>query len=480
MPSPELRKSWIEGRAQAAEADERLTTFYPATNQPICEFQVALKPEVDSAVSSAARAQRDWAAISGTERGRVLKRTADLLRQRNDELAELEVYDTGKPIAEANSVDVQSGADALEYFGGIAATIKGEYHQLGKSFAYTRREPLGIVAGIGAWNYPLQIACWKAAPALAAGNAMIFKPSELTPLTALELGRVFQQAGLPDGVFNVLVGDHRTGEQLVAHPGIRKISLTGGVETGRLIASAAGQTLKQTTMELGGKSPIVVFADADLERAVEAALWANFYTQGEICSNGTRVFVQRGLMPAFQRRLVQRTEELCVGDPLDPATEIGALISPEHTQSVLDYIESGRIDGATLMCGGERVGVEGNFVRPAVFANCQDSMRICREEIFGPVLSLLEFETEEEVIDRANDTEFGLAAGVFTRDLDRAHRVVAELQAGICWINTYNLTPIEIPFGGYKQSGYGRENSEWAMQHYTQLKTVYVEPAEAE
>lgn len=478
MPSPELRKSWIDGRPADAEADERLTTFYPATNQPICEFQVALKPEVDAAVAAAAEAQIRWAEISGTERGRVLKRTAELLRQRNNELAELEVYDTGKPIAEANSVDIHSGADCLEYFGGIAATIRGEYHQLGKSFAYTRREPLGVVAGIGAWNYPLQIACWKAAPALAAGNSMIFKPSELTPLTALELALTFQKAGLPDGVFTVLLGDHRTGEQLVAPPGIRKISLTGGVETGRTIASAAGQTLKQTTLELGGKSPIVVFDDADLDRAVEAALWANFYTQGEICSNGTRVFVQRGLAKQFRQRLVARTQELRVGDPLDSATEIGALISPGHTQSVLDYIEAGRQDGATLLCGGDRVGEQGNFVRPTVFADCQDSMRICREEIFGPVLSLLEFEEEVEVIRRANDTEFGLAAGVFTRDLDRAHRVVAALQAGICWINTYNRTPIEIPFGGYKQSGYGRENSEWAIQHYTQLKTVYVEPAD--
>jgi betaine-aldehyde dehydrogenase len=473
-----MQKSWIDGRSRDAQADERLTTFYPATNEPICEFQVALQPEVDAAVGAAARAQQQWAGLSGTERGRVLKRTAEMLRERNDELAELEVYDTGKPISEANSVDVHSGADALEYFGGIAATIRGEYHQLGKSFAYTRREPLGVVAGIGAWNYPLQIACWKAAPALAAGNAMIFKPSELTPLTALELARTFQQAGLPDGVFNVLLGDHRTGEQLVAHPDIRKISLTGGVETGRVIASAAGQTLKQTTLELGGKSPIVVFEDADLQRAVEAALWANFYTQGEICSNGTRVFVQRGVAKMFRQRLVERTRELRVGDPLDPSTEIGALISPEHAQAVLDYIELGRREGATLLCGGERVGEQGNFVRPTVFADCQDSMRICREEIFGPVLSLLEFEEEEEVICRANDTEFGLAAGVFTRDLDRAHRVVAGLQAGICWINSYNLTPIEVPFGGYKQSGYGRENSEWAIQHYTQLKTVYVEPSE--
>lgn len=491
MPSPEsnfeadlnlirgLRTSWIGGQFSTASTGERLTTCYPATNQPICEFEVALAPEVNAAVDAAANAQPAWAALTGTERGRVLKRTADLLRQRNDELARLEVYDTGKPIAEANSVDVQSGADALEYFGGIAATIRGEYHQLGSSFAYTRRKPLGVVAGIGAWNYPLQIACWKAAPALAAGNAMIFKPSEMTPLTALELGRVFQQAGLPDGVFNVLLGDHRTGQALVAHPTVRKISLTGGVETGRIIASEAGKTLKQTTLELGGKSPIIVFADADLERAVEAALWANFYTQGELCSNGTRVFVQRGLIEPFRKRLVERTRKLRVGDPLDPATEIGALISPQHTQVVLDYIESGTEDGATLLCGGQRVGTQGNFISPAVFANCTDAMRICREEIFGPVLSLLAFDDEAEVIRRANDTEFGLAAGVFTRDLERAHRVVAALEAGICWINTYNVTPIEIPFGGVKQSGYGRENSEWAMQHYTQLKTVYVAAAEA-
>lgn len=469
------QQSFIDGQSHPAAGNEVFSTSYPATNAQICDVELALEPEVNAAVESAHRAQREWKRKSGTERGRILRRAADLLRERNDELAELEVYDTGKPISEANVVDIQSGADAIEYFAGIAATIKGEYHQLGSNHAYTIREPLGVVAGIGAWNYPLQIACWKAAPALAAGNAMIFKPSELTPLTAIELARVFQAAGLPDGLFNVLLGDSRTGVHLLQHPGIAKVSLTGGVATGKRVMESAAKHLKHVTLELGGKSPLVIFDDAKIDNAIKATLWANFYTQGEICSNGTRVFVQEKIHDQFLEKLVVAAERLVIGDPLDSKTEIGSLISPEHCRSVLERIESGKSQGAQLVCGGRQVGDQGNFVQPTVFAGCLDSMEIVQEEIFGPVLSLLKFSDEEEVIARANATDFGLAAGVFTNDLNRAHRVIGEFQAGTCWINTYNVTPVEIPFGGYKQSGLGRENSEWALQHYTQLKSVYVE-----
>lgn len=472
------QQSFVGGRPISSSTNERLSTYFPATNEKICDFEIALEAEVNAAVEIASAAQLQWKKQSGTERGRILHRASQLLRERNDELAELEVYDTGKPIAEANVVDVISGADALEFFAGVAPTIKGEHYPLGDHFAYTVREPLGVVAGIGAWNYPIQIACWKAAPALASGNATIFKPSELTPLTALKLAEIFQEAGLPDGLFNVLLGDGRTGGSLVSHPGIAKVSLTGSVPTGKKILQSSADTMKHVTLELGGKSPLIVFSDADIPKAVEATILANFYTQGEICSNGTRVFVQSSIRDPFLEALVQQTKQLKIGDPLDLQTDVGSLISPDHMAKVLGYIEQGQQEGARLVIGGQRSGDIGNFVEPTIFVDCTDNMTITREEIFGPVLSLLTFENEQEVIERANATEFGLAAGVFTRDLNRAHRVVGCLEAGTCWINTYNITPVEIPFGGYKQSGFGRENSEWAISHYTQLKTVYVDTDE--
>jgi betaine-aldehyde dehydrogenase len=418
--------------------------------------------------------------MTGAERGRILVRAATILRERNDELAHLEVLDTGKPIAEASTVDVLSGAECIEYFAGAAATIHGEYYDLGGPFAYTRREPLGVCAGIGAWNYPIQIACWKSAPALACGNAIVFKPSELTPLTAMKLAEIYTEAGVPAGVFNVVQGDHRTGDALVRHAGVAKVSLTGSVPTGKAIMAAAADTLKAVTLELGGKSPLVIFDDADLEHAVSAALLANFYTQGEICSNATRVFVHRRVHDAFVDALRVRTEKMVIGDPLDPRTDVGALISEAHLGKVLGYIDAGIQAGAEPVCGGRRAsGSEvldrGSFVEPTVFTGCTDAMSIVREEIFGPVMSVLVFDEEAEVVERANATEFGLAAGVFTRDLARGHRVAAALQAGVVWINTYNLTPIEVPFGGVKQSGIGRENSLAAIEHYTQRKTVYVE-----
>ena len=417
--------------------------------------------------------------MSGAQRGRVLNRAVQLLRQRNDEIAALEVADTGKPISEAIAVDVASGADCIEYFAGAAATIHGDHFDLGASWAYTRREPFGVCVGIGAWNYPVQIACWKSAPALACGNSMVFKPAELTPLTAMVLAEIYSEAGLPDGVFNVVQGDARVGRALTAHPGVSKVSLTGEVGTGRNVMADASRTLKHVTLELGGKSPLVVFDDANIDNAVSAAMMANFYTQGEICSNGTRVFVHRSIINVFLEKLVARVQAMKIGDPTDPSVHVGALISVDHMNKVLGYVASGVAEGARLLCGGTRPTdaalAGGNFVVPAVFAECTDNMSIVREEIFGPVMSVLTFDDEAEVVARANDTEFGLAAGVFTRDIQRAHRVVAALEAGTIWINNYNITPIEVPFGGYKQSGIGRENSLAAINHYTQLKSVYVE-----
>ena len=474
----DVRRNYIGGRFVAGSG-ETFSTINPATGETLALVEVADAETVEAAVAAAVRGQIEWAAMTGAERGRVLTRTAYLLRAANAELADLECRDTGKPIQETIAVDVLSGADCLEYYGGIAATLAGEHIDLGPgAFGYTRREPLGVVAGIGAWNYPLQIACWKAAPALACGNAMIFKPAELTPLTALRLAEIFTEAGLPDGVFNVVQGFADTGRLLSRHPTIRKISLTGEVGTGRKVMTDAAATLKAVTLELGGKSPLIVFEDATLVNAVSAALMANFYSAGEVCSNGTRVFVHRSVKAAFLEQLVARVERMVVGDPLDPKTHVGALISQAHMEKVLGYIERGRAEGAKVLVGGRRITegalAKGCFVAPTVFDGCADEMSIVREEIFGPVMAVLEFDDEDEVIRRANATDFGLAAGVFTNDLTRAHRVIAKLQAGTCWINQYNITPIELPFGGVKQSGLGRENGRAAIEHYSQLKSVYV------
>ena len=471
---------YIDGAHTVATSGEWFETRNPATQDVLANVQHANHGDVDRAVQSALRGFAVWSAMTGAERGRILQRAAAILRDRNAELAHLEVLDTGKPISEAIAVDVLSGADCIEYFAGMAATLHGEHFDLGNSFAYTRREPLGVCVGIGAWNYPIQIACWKSAPALACGNAMVFKPAELTPLTAMKLAEIYTEAGVPPGVFNVVQGDARTGEALTRHRSVAKVSLTGEVGTGKKVMAAAAETLKHVTLELGGKSPLVVFDDADLSNAVSAALLANFYTQGEVCSNGTRVFVHRSIHDEFVDALRKRTTALIIGDPLDEATQVGALISQDHMAKVLNYIAAGIADGATLLCGGNRVEHtdalrRGNFVEPTIFDACTDTMTIVQEEIFGPVMSVLTFDDEAEVVARANSTPFGLAAGVFTQNLARGHRVAAALEAGIVWINNYNLTPIEVPFGGVKQSGIGRENSLAAVEHYTQRKTVYVE-----
>jgi betaine-aldehyde dehydrogenase len=469
----------VRARSAGPAAGERFATINPATGEVLGYVTAAGPAQVDAAVLHAQKAQPGWGSMTGTERARVLRRAADILRSRNEELAELETRDTGKPIQETRVVDVASGADCFEYFAGLAQSLAGEHIDLGsQAFGYTRREPLGVVAGIGAWNYPLQIACWKAAPALACGNAMLFKPAELTPLTAVKLQEILLEAGVPPGIFQVVQGFADTGRLLTRHSGIRKVSLTGEVGTGKAVMSDAAQTLKNVTLELGGKSPLIIFGDAKLDNAVSGALLANFYSSGQVCSNGTRVFVHRSIKAAFLERLIKRVNAMRIGDPMDPATQVGALVSEQHMNKVLSYIDRGRAEGARVLTGGMRVTrgdlANGYFVAPTVFDNCRDDMAIVREEIFGPVMSVLEFEDEQDVIERANATEFGLAAGVFTNDLTRGHRVIARLQAGTCWINQYNVTPIELPFGGVKLSGLGRENGRAALEHYTQLKSVYV------
>ncbi|REG49669.1 betaine aldehyde dehydrogenase [Paraburkholderia sp. BL6669N2] len=475
------QRLYIGGVYVDATSGETFDTLDPATGETLASVQQASAADVDRAVRSAQQGQREWAALTAMQRSRILRRAVELLRERNDELAALETRDTGKPIAETLAVDIVTGADVIEYYAGLATAIEGQQIPLRPtSFVYTRREPLGVCAGIGAWNYPIQIACWKSAPALAAGNAMIFKPSEVTPLSALKLAEIYTEAGVPAGVFNVVQGDGRVGAMLAAHPDIEKISFTGGVETGKKVMSMAGaSSLKEVTMELGGKSPLLVFDDANLERAADIAMSANFFSSGQVCTNGTRVFVQRGVLERFETLVQERVKRIRVGAPTDADTNFGPLVSAAQLHKVLGYIESGKQEGARLVAGGKRL-TEGHFgngqyVEPTVFADCHDDMRIVREEIFGPVMSILVFDDEDEAIARANHTAYGLAAGVVTENLARAHRVIHRLEAGICWINTWGESPAEMPVGGYKQSGVGRENGITTLEHYTRIKSVQVE-----
>eukprot|EP01132_Coremiostelium_polycephalum_P010606 gene10606-12996_t len=439
---------FINGRFVEDKAGKPLDVIYPATGEIIAKLFGATPALIEQAVQAAAAAQPAWAALKPVERGRILRRAADLLRARNAEIAELETLDTGKAIQETLVADPASAADALEFYGGIIAGFNGEMIELGGSYAYTRREALGVCVGIGAWNYPIQGAGWKSAPALAAGNAMIFKPSENTPLSALALAEIYREAGLPDGLFNVLQGFGDVGSQLVDHPLVAKVSLTGSVPTGKKVLAQAGSHMKH------------------------------------VCSNGTRVFVQKGIKDRFLDRLVTRTKAIRLGDPLDPEIHLGPLINAAQRDKVVAYIEKGKAEGATLAFGGgvpKMQGFEGGcYVEPTIFTGVTDGMTIAQEEIFGPVMAVLDFNDEDEVVARANDTEFGLSAGVFTKDLSRAHRVISQLKAGTCWINTYNLAPVEMPFGGFKQSGVGRENGLAALYHYSQIKSVYVETGKVE
>jgi betaine-aldehyde dehydrogenase len=482
MPAYGLQQLYIGGRRVAATSGKTSNVINPANGAVLAEVQHASPADVDAAVASAAQGQRVWAAMTAMQRSRILRRAVEILRSRNDQLAEMETRNTGKALSETRHVDIVTGADVLEYYAGLVPAIEGQQIPLRESaFVYTRREPLGVVAGIGAWNYPIQIALWKSAPALAAGNAMLFKPSEITPLTTLALAEIYTEAGLPDGVFNVLTGVGReVGAWLSVHPGIAKVSFTGGTSTGKqVMASASGSTLKEVTMELGGKSALIVCDDANLERAADIAMMANFYSSGQVCTNGTRVFVPNTLKDAFEQLVVERTRRIRLGDPLDPHTNFGPLVSFAHLDHVLRYIEAGKAEGARLLTGGAREMAGhcafGAYVQPTVFTDCHDAMRIVREEIFGPVMAILGYDSEDEAVARANDSQYGLAGGVVTENLNRAHRIVHRLEAGICWINTWGESPAEMPVGGYKQSGVGRENGLVTLEHYTRIKSIQVE-----
>ena len=466
---------FIDGEYVEDSSGTPINIIYPATGEIIGKVYSATPAIIERAIESGTKAQKAWARLSGTERGRVLNRAASIIRERNYDLSVLETYDTGKPISETLYADATSAADALEYFGGLAGSITGEHIPLPDgNWAYTRREPLGLCVGIGAWNYPTQIACWKGAPALACGNAMIFKPSEVTPLCALKVAEILIEAGLPPGLYNVIQGLGDVGATLVSDPRVDKVSLTGSVPTGRKVYASAASQMKHVTMELGGKSPLIIFDDADLENAVSGAILANFYSTGQICSNGTRVFVQRKIQDAFLERLVERLGQAVIGDPQDETTNFGPMVSQRQLDIVLEYFEKAKNEGARLITGGNPIAGDGFFIEPTVFADVTDDMTIACEEVFGPLMSVLTFDDEKEVITRANATEFGLAAGGFTKDLSRGHRMVDALDAGTCFINSYNDAPVEVPFGGVKMSGVGRENSKAAITHYSQLKSVFV------
>ncbi|MCV9877765.1 betaine-aldehyde dehydrogenase [Brenneria izbisi] len=480
-----LQRLYINGAYVDSTGNDRLDAINPANGDVIAQIQAATSEDVDRAVTAATAGQKVWGAMTAMARSRILMRAVAILRERNDELALIETHDTGKPLSETRAVDIVTGADVLEYYAGLIPMLEGQQIPLRENaFVYTRREPLGVVAGIGAWNYPIQIALWKSAPALAAGNAMIFKPSEVTSLTALKLAEIYTQAGLPDGVFNVLTGTGKSvGQALTTHPGIAKVSFTGGVASGkRVMADAAGSTLKEVTMELGGKSPLIIFDDADLDKAADIAMMANFFSSGQVCTNGTRVFIPHALKASFEQKILARVQRMRIGDPTDNAVNFGPLVSFTHRESVLRYIEAGKRAGARVLTGGyalsEPAYAQGAYVAPTVFTDCQDDMQIVREEIFGPVMSILSYGDEEEAIRRANASEYGLAAGIVTRDLNRAHRSIHQLQAGICWINTWGESPAEMPVGGYKHSGVGRENGVTTLEHYTQIKSIQIELGE--
>lgn len=477
-------KLYIDGRYVDASGDACFSSINPATGEVLAEVQIATQQDIERAVAAAERGQKVWASYTAMERSRVLRKAVDLLRERNAELAHLETLDTGKAYSETESVDIVTGADVLEYYAGLILGLEGQQIPLrDTAFVYTRREPLGVVAGIGAWNYPIQIALWKSAPALAAGNAMIFKASEMTPLSVLKLAEIYTEAGLPNGVFNVVSGKGEVGQWLSEHPRIAKISFTGGVPTGKkVMANASASSLKEVTMELGGKSALIICPDADLARAADIAMMANFYSSGQVCTNGTRVFVPEALKERFEQEILTRVARIKVGDPLDPQTNFGPMVSFPHMDNVLRYIEQGKAEGARVLAGGGRYTegacAAGAYVMPTVFTDCQDHMQIVQEEIFGPVMSILSYATEAEVIERANSSIYGLAAGVVTPDLNTAHRIIHQMQAGICWINTWGESPAEMPVGGYKHSGVGRENGVATLQNYTQTKSIEVELGE--
>jgi aldehyde dehydrogenase (NAD+) len=466
---------WVDGAT-------KFDTINPATGEVLTQIAEASSADVDRAVRAARRAFEDrtglWRKMSASERGRLIWRLADLMETHIDELAELETLDNGKPIFESRYVDMPMVIDVLRYYAGWATKIHGEtVNTFETAFTYTLREPVGVVGMIVPWNFPLLLASWKFAPALACGNTIVWKPASLTSLSALRFGELAVEAGVPPGVLNIVTGPSEVGRAIVRHPGIDKIAFTGSTSVGQEIMRSAADTMKRLTLELGGKSPNIVFADADIDSAVKGAITGIFYGKGEVCNAGSRLFLESKIQDEFLEKLVARVKKMQPADPLDPKTRMGAIVSQQQMQTVLGYIETGKKEGAKLIAGGNRVSVDGGkgfFIEPTIFGGVKNEMTIAQEEIFGPVLATLSFDDIDQVIQQANNNPYGLASAVWTRDVKKAHMVSRQLKAGTVWINTYGLMDASLGFGGYKSSGFGRELGMHSIEHYTELKTVWL------
>ncbi|GAX62871.1 aldehyde dehydrogenase [Candidatus Scalindua japonica] len=471
-------KLFINGKWVDSVSGKTFDVLNPATEEVLTSVAEGDKADIDLAVSAARKAfeKGPWKKMDARERGKILLKIMELIEKNKDELALLETMDNGKPISETTNADLPLVIDCLLYYAGWADKIHGETIPVrGEYFNYTTREPVGVVGQIVPWNFPLLMAAWKIAPALACGNTVVFKPAEQTPLTVLRLGEICQEAGLPDGVLNIVPGYGPTaGAALAEHMDVDKIAFTGENATGQIIMRAASKNLKRISLELGGKSPNIVFADSDIDSAVAGAMTGIFFNQGEVCCAGSRLFIEKSIHDEFVEKLSDKTAGMRVGDPVDADTQMGAQVSKEQFDKILGYIDAGKQEGAKLVTGGERCGERGYFIKPTIFDAVDNNMKIAREEIFGPVVSTISFDDIDEMVRQSNLSIFGLAAAVWTKDIKKAHRLARDLKAGTIWINTYNAFDAASPFGGFKQSGFGRELGVHALELYTQVKSVWI------
>jgi len=483
QPTPRRYQLFIDGQFVDAESGKTFKSPNPATGETFAEVAEADKADVDKAVAAARKAlDGKWSKMSARDRGKLLYRLSQLIEQHAGELAELETSDNGKPIKESTYIDLPGVIENFEYFAGWPTKIEGETIPVpGQMFNYTLREPVGVCGQIIPWNFPLLMAAWKLAPALACGNTVVLKPAEQTPVTALELAKLIQEAGFPEGVVNIIPGFGETaGAALASHPGIDKIAFTGSTEIGKLIAKSAAANLTKVSLELGGKAPNVIFADADLDQAVNGAMMGIFFNQGQVCCAGSRVFIEEKVKDEFLARFKEKAERITVGDPMDKATLMGPQVSVEQLDRIKSYVDIAREEGATVFAGGGQPKLEGAFqngyfFQPTIFSDVNNSMRVAQEEIFGPVSSVITFDNDDDLLRQANETMYGLSAGIWTSNITRAHRFAKAVKAGVVWINTFNMMNAASPFGGYKQSGYGREMGKHALELYTQVKSVWVD-----